>query len=258
MLLPAEEICSLVRWALWLRSQGACPHVLELGTFVGLTTASWLSFGLEVTTIEKEPKYLQVLHDEVRARPQLDSKLNSVIHTIDDYFSQTPEPWKKFGLVFIDADKGAYYRYWQSFRQWQEKHPEWKGWLVFDNMFLGGEMLSLWEEAGVAWRELSVFNQGYPLDKELETQLDFFLSTLAQDTGEKALRLPSRPRLGYKDTATEEHSTSLTSAHIGKTSKRWSQRIKHDFLRIYQEARTTPAQVDLLDTSDGMLVVRYL
>jgi predicted O-methyltransferase YrrM len=190
---------------------------LEIGTFIGKTTASLVELGYPMVTIENNPDYAQVARDlfqelQIQDRIQLlEGKALDILQ------QQHQEFWKPIKFVFVDSNKGGYFQY---FKFLTSKCCSFRGYVFFDNVFLNGQIkdqiqnlfpesrrndLGLWNEFGL----------------QLPKKVDF-------------------NELGF-----------LTK----KKGPTWSASVQDQMIRMGQEARDS-YQAILLNTSDGLLLLK--
>lgn len=121
----------------WLVSISGAKNILEIGTFMGVSTL-WMASGLpdggQITSLEFDAAHAQIAAAHVAASPHKNSV--KVIHTnAHDWLSATPVS-PQFDLVFIDAEKKGYADYLDAVLP--RMRP--RGWVVGDNTLLFGAL----------------------------------------------------------------------------------------------------------------------
>lgn len=121
----------------WLVSISGAKNILEIGTFMGVSTlwmASALPDGGNITSLECDAAHAQIAAAHVAASPHKNSI--QIIHTnAHDWLSATPAT-PQFDLVFIDAEKKGYADYLDAVLP--RMRP--RGWVVGDNTLLFGAL----------------------------------------------------------------------------------------------------------------------
>ncbi|MET9290605.1 class I SAM-dependent methyltransferase [Streptomyces sp. NPDC003077] len=118
-------------------------RVLEVGTFTGhgtIAMASALPDDGEIVTIDNyvADKRTQEIADRAFARSPHQHKITTVL---DDALSALQSVEGDFDLIFMDADKPNYIKYFESILARDLLRP--RGLLVVDNTMWGGEVLHL-------------------------------------------------------------------------------------------------------------------
>jgi len=90
-------------------------NCLEIGTFTGfssLTMALALPMGGKLTTLDHDKKIVHVAKNFFK-KGNLDNKIEIVISPALETLKKFSQERKKFDLIFIDADKGNYKKYYE-------------------------------------------------------------------------------------------------------------------------------------------------
>jgi caffeoyl-CoA O-methyltransferase len=125
--------------------------ILELGTFTGYSTLCLLE-GLHpeglLHTVDVNDE-LQWIHEEFLSDPRI------VRHYMaaEDFLSQ--QDWSQVDLLFIDADKGNYLRYWESVEAKLKKGAV----ILLDNVLWSGKVLLPTERGDTDTETLKLLNQ---------------------------------------------------------------------------------------------------
>ena len=113
-------------------------NCLEIGTFTGfssLTMALALPNGGKLTTLDHDKKIAHVAKDFFK-KGNLDNKIEIVISPALDTLKRFSQEGKKFDLIFIDADKGNYKKYYELSLNLINK----KALIIFDNVLWHGDV----------------------------------------------------------------------------------------------------------------------
>lgn len=121
----------------WLVGISGAKNILEIGTFMGVSTlwmASALPDGGNITSLECDATHAQIAAAHVAASPHKNSV--NIIHTnAHEWLSATPAT-PQFDLIFIDAEKKGYADYLDAVLP--RLRP--RGWVVGDNTLLFGAL----------------------------------------------------------------------------------------------------------------------
>ena len=121
----------------WLVNISGAKNILEIGTFMGVSTlwmASALPDGGNITSLECDAAHAQIAAAHVAA--SLHKNSVNIIHTnAHEWLSATPAT-PQFDLVFIDAEKKGYADYLDAVLP--RMRP--RGWVVGDNTLLFGAL----------------------------------------------------------------------------------------------------------------------
>ncbi len=104
---------------------------LEIGTAIGRTaiTAAMTVEDLHVVTIEKDPEMAAVARENIRK-----AGLEDRVMLIEGDALETEIPKESYDLIFIDAAKGQYQRFFERYTPYLSED----GVVVSDNMFFHG------------------------------------------------------------------------------------------------------------------------
>jgi len=214
MLLPERDLEFLIKLIKLLVPKG--QKGLEIGTFIGKTTAAFATCGYPMVTIEHNQDYIieaTKSFDELGLSQQvllLKGRAEEVLVQQDEYF------WDSIKFAFVDANKGGYYNYFKLLTSSKRMS---QGYLIFDNIFLNNqikeEVHSLFDK-----RECNLLG--------IQSIFGVSVSSL-------------------QGLLTE----SVATKNLGPS---WSTSVKEQMLRLCREAKDQ-YQAVLLDTSDGMLLL---
>ncbi len=121
----------------WLVRISGAKNILEIGTFIGVSTL-WMTNSLpedgHITSLEFDEHHAQIAAANVAASPHKNSV--KIIHTdAHDWLAATPKT-PQFDLVFIDAEKKGYADYLDALLPRMQP----RGWIIGDNTLLFGAM----------------------------------------------------------------------------------------------------------------------
>jgi predicted O-methyltransferase YrrM len=142
-LFTIEEMASnpiLLRFLQFLVRFGRCRRVLEIGTFIGVSTMSFaraLPAGGEVVTIEKFDKFAAVARENF-SRNQLAERISLLCGDAHEILATLPRD-QPFDLAFIDGDKGRYGDYFHMVDPLIANG----GLVVVDDVFFHGDAINL-------------------------------------------------------------------------------------------------------------------
>lgn len=213
MLLPDRDLKLLIELIETLVPKG--QRGLEIGTFIGKTTAALVACGYPMVTVEHNQDYLiqaTNLFDKFGIREQVTMLNGSAEHILtqqNDYF------WDSIRFVFVDANKGGYYKY---FKFLTSPKGIKQGYFIFDNVFLNNQIRD---------QVCSLFDCN------------------------KRNRLGIETRFGVDVSSMKELLSELGDHK--KYGPSWSVSVKDQMLKLCIEARDQYNAV-LLETSDGMLL----
>jgi caffeoyl-CoA O-methyltransferase len=111
-------------------------HVLEIGTFTGysaLAMAAALPPGARITSLDIDPGHVAIAREHIAASPYAD-RIEVIEGPAIESLRSLPGP---FDLVFIDADKGGYRRYYEDVLPKLSPH----GAIVVDNVLWSGRVV---------------------------------------------------------------------------------------------------------------------
>jgi len=128
--LPAITISPLQGQYLAIQARviGA-KSVLEIGTLGGYSTIWFASTGASVTSIEINPKHRDVAMGNI-SKAGFDGKVDVILGAALEVLPKLGEEGKKFDLVFIDADWGEQWEYFE----WAMKLVPAGGCIIVDNV----------------------------------------------------------------------------------------------------------------------------
>lgn len=144
-----------------LVSLTGATRILEFGTFTGfssLAMAEALPENGKIITCDIDPHSTEIAQNYWKKSPhghKIELRLGPGLDTV----AQLKGP---FDLVFIDADKGNYIRYWEACLPLVKKG----GLLVVDNVLWSGKVLEPRDESD---RHIVAFNKHAIQDKRVET-----------------------------------------------------------------------------------------
>jgi predicted O-methyltransferase YrrM len=139
-------------------------RVLEIGTFTGYATlamAQALPDGSKIITLENHPENLSIARRFFR-KSKFGHKIEAVETQAPDWLSRNNE---KYDLVFLDADKENYPRYYQIIKK--RLNPG--AWWITDNVLWNGKVLNPGRDPQA--RAIAAFNESVRRDPQLETML---------------------------------------------------------------------------------------
>jgi len=113
-------------------------NCLEIGTFTGfstLTMALALPNGGKITTLDHDEKIVHIAKNFFK-KGNLDNKIETVISPALETLRKFLEEEKKFDLIFIDADKGNYKKYYNLSLNLINT----KALIIFDNVLWHGDV----------------------------------------------------------------------------------------------------------------------
>ena len=113
-------------------------HVVEVGTFVGCSTAyisSQLPDDGSITTIDNSPEYVKIAKANLATLPQQQQqkiiiKQGEALKILNELTSN------QFDMIFIDADKTGY----PDYLNWAQKHIKKGGLIIADNTLSFGNV----------------------------------------------------------------------------------------------------------------------
>ena len=112
---------------------------LEIGTFTGFSTLSMalaLPENGKITTLDNDKKIVAIASDFFK-KADLSSKIETIVGSALDTLKNLLNEKKKFDLIFIDADKGNYKKYYDlSLNLISES-----GLIIIDNVLWKGEVI---------------------------------------------------------------------------------------------------------------------
>ena len=113
--------------------------ILEIGTFTGLSALT-MSLSLpsdgELITLDKNAERNKIAFNFFKKAKQ-ENKIKTVIGPALESINNLKKSWKKFDLVFIDADKENYKNYYNQSLDLIEKN----GLIIVDNVLWHGEVV---------------------------------------------------------------------------------------------------------------------
>ena len=113
-------------------------NCLEIGTFTGfstLTMALALPNGGKITTLDHDNNIVGVANNFFK-KGNLDNKIETVVAPALETLKKLTQERKKFDLIFIDADKGNYKKYYELSLNLINK----KALIIFDNVLWHGDV----------------------------------------------------------------------------------------------------------------------
>ena len=113
-------------------------NCLEIGTFTGfstLTMALALPIGGKITTLDHDNNIVGVANNFFK-KGNLDNKIETVVAPALETLKKLSQERKKFDLIFIDADKGNYKKYYELSLNLINK----KALIIFDNVLWHGDV----------------------------------------------------------------------------------------------------------------------
>ena len=113
-------------------------NCLEIGTFTGfstLTMALVLPIGGKITTLDHDNNIVGVANNFFK-KGNLDNKIETVVAPALETLKKLSQERKKFDLIFIDADKGNYKKYYELSLNLINK----KALIIFDNVLWHGDV----------------------------------------------------------------------------------------------------------------------
>ena len=128
-------------------------HILEVGTLGGYSTTWFASTGAHVTSIEIDPKHRDIALQNIRSAGY-ENQVDIVLGAALDVLPKLAEEGKKFDLVFIDADWGEQWEYFD----WAVKMTRSRGCIYVDNVVR--EILESEAAEGVASEQTLVAKVG--------------------------------------------------------------------------------------------------
>lgn len=128
--LPPIAVSALAGQYLAIQAQLIdAKNVLEIGTLGGYSTIWFASTGAHVTSIEINPKHRDVALENIKAAGYED-KVNIRLGAALDVLPLLANEGKQFDLVFIDADWGEQWEYFD----WAVKLTRHRGCIFVDNV----------------------------------------------------------------------------------------------------------------------------
>lgn len=121
----------------WLVRISGAKHILEIGTFMGVSTlwmASCLPNDGRITSLEFDEQHAKIAAAHVAASPHKHS-VNIIHANAHDWLAETSAT-PQFDMVFIDAQKKGYADYLEAVLP--RMRP--RGWIVGDNTLLFGAL----------------------------------------------------------------------------------------------------------------------
>ena len=112
---------------------------LEIGTFTGFSTLSMalaLPENGKITTLDNDKKIVAIASDFFK-KADLSSKIETIVGSALDTLKNLLNEKKKFDLIFIDADKGNYKKYYDLSLNLISEN----GLIVIDNVLWRGEVI---------------------------------------------------------------------------------------------------------------------
>ena len=113
-------------------------NCLEIGTFTGfstLTMALALPIGGKIITLDHDNNIVAVANNFFK-KGNLDNKIETVVAPALETLKKLSQERKKFDLIFIDADKGNYKKYYELSLNLINK----KALIIFDNVLWHGDV----------------------------------------------------------------------------------------------------------------------
>lgn len=216
--------------------------ILELGGFLGLTALELSFVSNKVLTLESDPLIAQKAY-------QLCQKFQTTYFISDfnfdknfawgagltiaqgraeEFIEKTPQSlWSEIDFVFVDANKGAYYLYYQEL----VKKLKPRSLIVFDNVFLNHQI-----------RE-ELIQRVSPEKRDDQGLMQFF------NLNER----PQKDRLILSVFENAKNDASLTES--GRKSP-WSNKVKMGIFNLMDEVIKNKYLFTLLDCGDGFLIFR--
>lgn len=117
-------------------------HILEIGSFTGysaLAMAEALPEGGRIITLEVDPEHARIAREHIAATPYFDRIELREGHAMQSLAEITIE----FDLVFIDADKGNYLRYYEAVLPLLSR----QGFIAVDNVLWSGSVIDPADES---------------------------------------------------------------------------------------------------------------
>ena len=105
--------------------------ILEIGTFTGLSTLS-----MSLVALDKNEETNKIAQNFFKKAKQ-ESKIKTIIKPALESLSDLRKQKKKFGLIFIDADKENYKNYYEQSLELIDKN----GLIIIDNVLWHGEVV---------------------------------------------------------------------------------------------------------------------
>lgn len=217
MLLGASELDFLAEIARHCYVEGT--QILEIGTFVGRTSAYLANKGYPMVTIESHNLYVELAQLNWQklglSNIQLiHNQAQTVLNNLSDYFDSNI----LFSFVFIDANKGGYLDYYESLKQNSNFRD---AILVFDNIFLNNQLRS------------QVENLFLDSQKNTEGLINIF-----GDLNFQCL-----------------NTQNPIHRQIENKGPEWSNSVKNKILTLCESIKDQH-ECSLIETSDGMLICR--
>ena len=141
-------------------------RVLEIGTYTGysaLCMAEGLTAEGKIFTIDINEELESMVRDYI-AKAKLDQKINFIV---GNALEVIPELDEEFDLVFIDADKENYFKYYNLIIE--KLRPG--GFILADNVLWSGKVLDLDNNKDSETMALNSFNEQIQNDKRVENIL---------------------------------------------------------------------------------------
>lgn len=121
----------------WLVGVSNARHILEIGTFMGVS-AMWMAEGLpedgRITSLESSAEHTEIAAQHVAVSPHKNA-IEIVYANAHEWIAKTPTI-PQFDLVFIDAEKKGYANYLEALLP--RLTPG--GWIIGDNTLLFGAL----------------------------------------------------------------------------------------------------------------------
>ncbi|MBX6360152.1 MAG: class I SAM-dependent methyltransferase [Acidobacterium ailaaui] len=141
-------------------------HVLEIGTFTGYSAvclAAGLQPGGYIITIDRDAQ----LHQQVKQWIEKNGLTEKIRLKTGQALDILPALSETFDLVFIDADKENYVRYYELI--FDRVRPG--GFILADNVLFHGEVLELPEQQSKAAKAIQMFNAHVAADARVDQVL---------------------------------------------------------------------------------------
>ena len=131
----AETQASLLQLLIKINNVKNC---LEIGTFTGFSALSMalaLPDGGKLTTLDHDAKIVKIARNFFR-KGNLENKIETIVAPALDSLQKIIQDKKKFDLIFIDADKGNYIKYYELCLGLINK----RALIIFDNVLWHGDV----------------------------------------------------------------------------------------------------------------------
>ena len=100
-------------------------HVLEIGTAIGYSAISMTSFGVDVDTIERDLKMIEIAKKHINMSPYPQK-----VHLIEADAKTYDGPLQHYDMIFIDAAKSQYQVFFEKYQHTLKDH----GIILCDNL----------------------------------------------------------------------------------------------------------------------------